>query len=108
MPDIYPNADVAVRKFYLADTACNLKEYRLANKILSSVDRYIKDQLDYNYHCLQTDADTINPYDVQVSISLLNEMAELTARHQQLAVSAQVQKHLTEYRSKFTSVIQQP
>jgi hypothetical protein len=108
MPDIYPNTDIAVRKFYLADTAYNLKEYRLANKILSSVDRYIKDQLDYNYRCLQTDADTINPYDVQVSLSLLNEMAALTTRHQQLAVSTQVQQHLTEYRSKFASVIQQP
>ncbi len=108
MPDIYPDVDVAVRKFYIADTACNLKQYQLANKILSSVDRYVKDQLDYNYHCLQTNADAVNQYDVQMSLTLLNEMTALTDRHKQLAVSMQVQKHLAEYKSRFTSFIQQP
>lgn len=107
MPDIYPYIDVAARKFYLADTACHLQDFKLANKMLASIDTYVKDQLDYNYHQLQNDADTVNLRDVQIGISLLKEMAQLGNKHSQLAVNARLQQHLAEYRQKFAPLINQ-
>ncbi|WP_345952825.1 DUF2723 domain-containing protein [Mucilaginibacter sp. PAMB04168] len=107
MPDLYPYMNVAARKFYIADTACYLKDFKLANKILTSVDSYIKDILDYNYHQLKQDADTVNLHDVQMGVSLLNEMAMLGNKHKQLAVNNRLQKHLTEYQNKFAALMQQ-
>jgi hypothetical protein len=94
MPDIYPYIDVAIRKFYIADTAAHLQDFKLANKMLTSIDAYVKDQLDYNYHQLQKDADTVNLRDVQMGVSLLNEMAMLGSKHKQLTISNRVQQHL--------------
>jgi len=107
MPDIYPYVDVAVRKFYLADTALHLQDFKLANKMMTSIDTYVKEQLDFNYHRLQTDADTVNVRDVQLSLSLLDEMSKLGSQHQQLAVNSRVKQHLAEYQQKFSTLMRQ-
>lgn len=107
MPDIYPYIDVAVRKFYIADTAAHLQDFKLANKMLNSIDAYVKDQLDYNYYQLQKDADTVNLRDVQMGVSLLNEMAMLSSKHKQLTVNSRVQQHLADYQTKFASLMRQ-
>jgi len=107
MPDIYPYIDVAVRKFYLADTALHLQDLKLANKMMTSIDTYVKEQLDFNYHRLQTDADTVNLRDVQLGLSLLDEMTKLGSQHQQLAVNNRVKQHLAEYQQKFSTLMRQ-
>ena len=107
MPDIYPYVDVAVRKFYLADTALHLQDFKLANKMMTSIDTYVKEQLDFNYHRLQTDADTVNLRDVQLSLSLLEEMNKLGSQQPQLAVNNRVKQHLSDYRQKFSTIMQQ-
>ncbi|CAM3690363.1 DUF2723 domain-containing protein [Mucilaginibacter galii] len=107
MPDIYPYVDVAVRKFYLADTALHLQDFKLANKMMTSIDTYVKEQLDFNYHRLQTDADTVNIRDVQLSLSLLDEMSKLGSQNQQLAVNNRVKQHLAEYQQKFSTLMRQ-
>lgn len=105
MPDIYPYIDVAARKFYIADTACHLQDFKLANKMLTSIDTYLKEQLDYNYHQLQKDADTVNLRDVQLSMSLLNEMALLGDKYKQLAVNTRVKQQLAGYQEKFSPLM---
>jgi hypothetical protein len=107
MPDIYPYVDVAVRKFYLADTALHLQDFKLANKILTSIDAYVKEQLDFNYHRLQTDADTVNIRDVQLSLSLLDEMNKLGSQQPRLVVNSSVKQHLLEYQQKFSTLMRQ-
>jgi hypothetical protein len=107
MPDIYPYIDVALRKFYIADTACHLQDFKLANKMLTSIDAYLKDQLDYNYHQLQKDADTVNLRDVQMGVTLLNEMATLGSRYKQLAVNSRIKQHLIDYQTKFSPLMRQ-
>ena len=107
MPDIYPYVDVAMRKFYLADTACHLQDFKLANKMLTSIDAYLKDQLDYNYHQMQKDADTVNLRDVQMGVALLNEMAALGNQYKQLAVNTRVKRHLADYQIKFSPLMRQ-
>ena len=107
MPDIYPYVDVAVRKFYLADTALHLQDFKLANKIMTSIDTYVKEQLDFNYYRLQTDADTVNVRDVQLSLSLLEEMNKLGSQHQQLAVNNRVKQHLNDYQQRFSTLMRQ-
>jgi hypothetical protein len=107
MPDIYPYIDVAVRKFYMADTACHLQDFKLANKIITSIDTYVKEQLDFNYHRLQTDADTVNLRDVQLGLSLLDEMTKLGSQQPQLAVNSNVKQHLADYQQKFSTLMRQ-
>jgi len=107
MPDIYPYIDVAARKFYMADTACHLQDFKLANKMLTSIDIYLKEQLDYNYHQLQKDADTVNLRDVQLGMSLLNEMAVLGDKYKQLAVNTRVKQQLADYQNKFSPLMRQ-
>ena len=107
MPDIYPYIDVAARKFYIADTACHLQDFKLANKMLTSIDNYIKDQLDYNYNKLQTDADTVNLRDVQYGLSILNNMAQLGNKYNQLTINNRMKQHLNDYKEKFAQLMQQ-
>ncbi|QJD97748.1 DUF2723 domain-containing protein [Mucilaginibacter robiniae] len=107
MPDLYPYIDVAARKVYMADTACHLQDFKLANQMLTSVDGYLKDQLDYNYHQLQNHADTMNMRDVQIGLSLLNDMASLASNYHQLTVGNQLKEHLEDYKSKFAILFKQ-
>ena len=41
-------------KYFIIDTAYRLHAAGMANKYVASVDNYLTDQLDYNYHLLQS------------------------------------------------------
>jgi hypothetical protein len=105
MPDLNPYIDLAGPKLYLADTAFKLKDVNLGRRLVNSVQNFVKDQLDYNYHLLQNSADTVDLHTVQVGISSLNSMAMIAKSNKDQVLYAAVDRQLQDYESKFASVL---
>jgi len=105
MPDIYPFVDVARNKYYLVSAAYELNDAAYANKYLDSMDKYIVDQLDYNASLVSTAPDAVDPRTVQLGLSLLNGLNELTKEYKQTAQSAKLDKQFKEYQTKFASIV---
>ena len=101
MPDINPDIDTAVHKFFLAQTAYDLNDTRLGSKYVRNVDSFLTDQLDYNYTLLQQNKDGIDQRTVQMGLQLLNGMADTTKGYHQTALSEQFSKQLKDYENKF-------
>ncbi|MCJ8209317.1 DUF2723 domain-containing protein [Mucilaginibacter sp. RS28] len=105
LPDLNPYIEITAQKYYLADTAYHLQEVNLANKYVKSTTAYLKDQLDYNYHLYQNDADTVNVREVQVGMWTLNQMTDLTKKYNQPVLYAQLDKELKDYEQKFSGIL---
>ena len=101
MPDINPDIDTAVHKFFLAQTAYDLNDTQLGNKYVRNVDSFLTDQLDYSYTLLQQNKDGIDQRTVQMGLQLLNGMTDTTKGNRQTALSAQLQGQLKDYENKF-------
>ena len=107
MPDIYPNFNVTQSKYFIIDTAYRLHAAGMANKYVASVDSYVTDQLNYNYNLMQTSPGDVNAQDVQLGVSVLNGMAELTKDNNQTALNSKLQVQLNDYTNKFSSIVGQ-
>jgi hypothetical protein len=105
MPDIMPYIDVAGRKLFLAQLAFQLHDVVLGTRLVTSIDNYVIDQLDYNYHLLTENANNINVRDVQISMQLLNGIVDFTKEGKQTAISNKVQAQLNDYMKKFAPVL---
>src|SRR6185503_8183904 len=104
MPDINPDIDTAAHKFFLAQTAYQLDDVKLANRYINSVDSFITDQLDYNYSLLQTNNRDIDQRTVQLGVQLLNSMADTAKNSRQAALGDRLQAQLKDYENKFAVV----
>ncbi len=107
LPDINPNLSSADGKIFLADSAYKLNYAMLGNKLVKGVDRYVTEQLDYNYHQLQKDAASINGQEVQNSLYFLNGLVNVTHDNRQPELYALLQGQLTDYENKFSSILRQ-
>jgi hypothetical protein len=105
MPDLYPNFNITQSKYFIIDTAYRLHDTGIANKYVASVDSYVTDQLNYNYNLLQTSPGDVNAQDVQLGVSVLNGMAELTKDNNQTALNSKLQAQLSDYINKFSSIV---
>jgi hypothetical protein len=105
LPDINPNLYAVQSKITIADTSYKLNELALGNKLVNSVDGYITDQLDYNYHLLQNDADNMNAREVKYNISFLNNLVNITKDHHQTILNDKLIAQLNDYESKFKSIL---
>jgi len=102
MPDINPDIDTAVQKFFLAQTAYKLDDLKLGNKYVKSIDDYITDQLDYNYNLVKNNNnEAVDPRTVQLGMQILNGMADTTKSSRQDELSRQLQAQLKDYEGKF-------
>ncbi|HEY8780772.1 MAG TPA: DUF2723 domain-containing protein [Mucilaginibacter sp.] len=102
MPDINPDIDTAVQKFFLAQTAYKLDDLKLGNKYIKNIDNFITDQLDYNYTLLKNnDNEAMDPRTIQLGMQLLNGMADTAKNSHQLDLSNQFQAQLKDYENKF-------
>ncbi len=104
-PDLTPYIDVAVRKYYIADSAYHLKDLKLGNKYMNSVNAYLKDQLDYNYRLFKKEPDTVSLRDVQMGVSLINAMAGTTKENNQVALNTMLESELRDYEGKFSAIL---
>lgn len=105
LPDINPNLYAVQNKMTIADTSYKLNELAMGNKLINSMDSYVTDQLDYNYHLLQNSADDVNSRDVKINMSFLNGMANITKAHNQTDLSNKLTAQLNDYESKFRAVL---
>lgn len=101
MPDINPDIDTAAHKFFMAETAYGLGDKELGTRYVKSVDNFIADQLDYNYHLLKDNRGGIDQRTVQLGIQLLNGMADTAKNNEQLELSKLLKAQQTDYENKF-------
>ncbi|MBE7177917.1 MAG: DUF2723 domain-containing protein, partial [Mucilaginibacter polytrichastri] len=100
MPDIYPYMDVAVRKFYMADTLYKLNMQKEANDVVDKVGDYLSDQLDYFARENEKHPDS-SPREVQLGMSLMNELVKLTADQKQTALNKKLDTSFKGFQKRF-------
>jgi len=105
LPDINPSFGAAQSKVSLADTSYKLNDPTLGNKLITSVDNYLTDKLDYNYAQLQNDSGNLDARDVQISVSFLNGMAAITKDSHQAALNSKLVAQLSDYENKFSAIL---
>lgn len=106
MPDIMPGIEVANRKIFMAQTAYNLSDNLLGNKLMNNVNDYLKDQLDYNYNLLKDNNNNLDVRTVQYGVSFINAMVGITADGHQAALSKKLSDELKDYTNKFAPILQ--
>jgi hypothetical protein len=106
MPDMTNSLEVADRKIILAQTSFQLHDAALGNKFANQVDDYITDQLDYNYHLMQTSSGEFSQRDVQYGLSFLNGLVSITAENNQTALNTKLKAQFKDYETKFGPILQ--
>ncbi|MEB0261739.1 MULTISPECIES: DUF2723 domain-containing protein [unclassified Mucilaginibacter] len=101
MPAVIISSELAVRKYYMAESLFRMGDATLGLKLANQIDAYIVDQLNYSYILYQKSDRSLNTRDVQLSLSLLNGMVNLTKTYKQDALSAKISAQLKDYGTKF-------
>jgi len=105
MPDIYPDITVALRKNYLAQTLYEVHDVANANKMMTSINDYVVDQLNYDYTLLESNGAGLNVQEIQYGVSLINSMMNITKQNNQTALSNKYAAELKEYEGKFAGIL---
>jgi hypothetical protein len=105
MPDIYPDITVALRKNYLAQTLYEVNDIANANKMMTSINDYVTDQLNYDYVLLEGNKDGLNVQEIQYGVSLINSMMNVAKQHNQTALSNKYAEQLKDYTAKFAGIL---
>ncbi|MFA6248099.1 MAG: hypothetical protein WC615_14265 [Mucilaginibacter sp.] len=87
--------------------AYQLNDTALGNKFVNNIDKFLVDQLDYNAYLLKDDMNRVNQRDVQISMQVLNGMAEYAKTAKQTAISNKLEAQLKDYATKFAPIIGQ-
>ncbi len=106
MPDLNPYTDVAVRKFYMVDLAYQLNDRPIGAKTVNQIVNYVSDQLNY-YASMNDDNRRMQGRDIQLCISVLNELVKLTKDNKEPALNQKVTGLMNEYQQKFSAMFQQ-
>jgi len=106
MPDLNPYTDVAIRKFYLADLAYQLNERKIGEKEVNGIINYVSGQMNY-FASMNEDNKRISGRDIQLCISVTNELVKLTKDNKEPALNQKVTAMLADYQSKFGAMFQQ-
>jgi hypothetical protein len=101
MPENIPNTEIAIRKYYMIETAYRVGETQMGNKLVGIVDAYVTNLLDYNYTLLQSGDVSIETRDIQYGMSMLNGIAEYTKNYKQTDLNAKYAAQLKSYSKKF-------
>ncbi|MGF7042190.1 protein O-mannosyl-transferase family [Mucilaginibacter lappiensis] len=101
MPGIIPSTEVAVRKYYMTESAYRLGDIALANKLANQVDDYVTNLLDYNYALLQRSETELDNRDIQYSMSILSGLASFTKDFKQTSLNTKFNAQLKNYEGKF-------
>jgi len=100
MPDNIPNTEIAIRKYYMVETAYRLGDVQMANKLANLVDDYVIDLLAYNYTLLQNGEVSLDSRDIQYSMSMLNGLMEYTKNYKQTDLNTKFSAQLRDYEKK--------
>ncbi|TSD63279.1 DUF2723 domain-containing protein [Inquilinus sp. KBS0705] len=99
--------EIAVRKYYMVETAFKMGETALALQLANQVDDYVIDVLKFNYTQYQKDTNAVDARDVQLSLSILNGMMNTTRANNQPALGSKFEAQLKDYSAKFGGLAQQ-
>ncbi len=106
MPDLYPYTDEAAQKYYLIEDAYKINDMQFGNAWAAKVDNYLIDVLSYNAKQLAANnTDAVQQREVQLSMSVLNALVNLTKEHNQTALNAKYSAQLKDYEGKLSSVL---
>jgi phage shock protein PspC (stress-responsive transcriptional regulator) len=105
MPDINPYIDIAGRKIFLIQMAFQLNDVVLGTKMANHLDEYVADQLDYNYHLLTSNDNTLSTRDVQIGLQILNGMTDFVKENNQPALFKKFDGQLKDYVKKFAPLL---
>ena len=100
MPDIIPVQEIAVRRYYMAETSYRLHETAMANKLINQLDSYLVSSLTYNYSLFKDGKTDVKNDDIQLGLSLLNGMVRLTKDFQP-AIHVKFDAQLKDFSGKF-------
>jgi hypothetical protein len=101
MPAIIPVPDIAIRKYYMAESAYSVNDPILANKIVAQLYGYLTNSLYYNYTLFKNGKTDLNNNDIQLGMSMLNGLAGLTNKFNQPTLSNKCAEQVKDYEAKF-------
>ncbi|MEO6149828.1 MAG: DUF2723 domain-containing protein [Mucilaginibacter sp.] len=104
MPGIIPVQEVAVRKYYLLESAYRLGDTQVGNKIANQLDDYLVNMLTYTNLMIQDGKMSADNRDVQLSMSLLNGLVSMTKDFHQTALHQKFSAQMKDFESKFGTV----
>jgi hypothetical protein len=105
MPETIPFGEVALRRYYISNSAYELGQNDIANRLTQKLDDYITSTLDYNYSVMQSGNGDLNQREVQLSIYILNGLTELAKAHNQTALYNKLSTQFKGYEAKFGNVL---
>ena len=100
IPDQNFSLNFTIRKFYMADLLYKLKEPQKANKIVENTANYISEQLNY-LHTISQTKENLGAQEIQLGMSILNELVKVTADNGQTALNKKVTSQYKALESKF-------
>jgi hypothetical protein len=106
LPEKILSPELAIRKYYLAQSAYEVGDAALGNKLVKLVDDYVVDQLAFNFTVYQQDSNNVDSRAVQLSLSLLNGMENLTKSFHQTEWTNKTAAQLKDYSGKFGALAQ--
>ncbi|MBD1363843.1 DUF2723 domain-containing protein [Mucilaginibacter sp. ZT4R22] len=106
MPEKILSPELAIRKYYLAQSAYEVGDAALGNKLVKLVDDYVVDQLAFNFTVYQQDSNNVDSRAVQLALSLLNGMENLTKSFHQTQWANKTAAQLKDYSGKFGALAQ--
>lgn len=102
IPDRNFSLNFTIRKFYLADLLYKLKETSKANQMVENTANYIENELNY-MHAVNETKEKLNSSDIQLGMSILNELIKISKENSQTALNLKLQSKFKALESKFST-----
>jgi len=101
LPNFIPVQEAALRKFYLADAAYKLGETATGDKLLTTIDDYLVNSLNYNYGLFKDGKTSLESNDIQLGFSLLNGMVGVAKGGNKTGLSTKYEAQIKDFSKKF-------
>ncbi len=102
-PDKIYSLNFSIRRYSMAELFYKLKEVKQANKIVESTANFVEDELNFLYS-MSKDNPSLNARDIQMGMSILNELARLTADYGQTSLNHAIEAKFKDLENKFMSL----
>lgn len=102
-PEKIYSLNFSIRRYSMAELLYKLKEQKQANQIVESTAAFVEDELNFLYS-MSKDSPNLNARDVQMGMSILNELARLTADNGQTNLNYAIEAKFNNFENKFMSL----
>ncbi|MXV13825.1 protein O-mannosyl-transferase family [Hufsiella ginkgonis] len=100
VPDKNYSLYFTLHRYYTADLLYKLKETEKANKLVKNTAAYITRELDY-LHSLSQGQENLSGNDIQLGMSVLNELIKITGENKQTALNKELETTFKGFESSF-------